>query len=183
MTPKQAPKISITGDLGSGKSSVARILAAQLGARIISTGSIQRAIASQLGLTTLELNKKSESEPEFDNLIDNQIKAMADLNEALIFDSRLAWHFLPNTLKICLTVPLQVAAKRVLSDDGRSGESYQSVDEAAKALRQRRESELLRFQTLYGVDCDNPANFDLVIDSSNHRPEEIANMILARLGD
>ena len=49
-------KISLAGDLGSGKSTVAKILLAELGAEYYSTGSIVRSIAERMGMEIGELN-------------------------------------------------------------------------------------------------------------------------------
>ena len=66
-------KISLAGDLGSGKSTVGRLLAEKFGAQMYSTGTIQRELAEKMGMTTLELNKYSETHPEIDNMIDERI--------------------------------------------------------------------------------------------------------------
>ena len=169
--------ITITGDLGSGKSHVCRLLAERLGFRIVSTGGIQREIAREMNLSTLELNKLSERLPDIDKRIDSHIIALADSTD-LICDSRLAWHFLPQSFKVCLKVTPEVAAGRVLRDSKRSGESYASIAEAARALKARRESEVLRFKQLYGADCDRLENYDIVIDTSAIPPEEVAGRII-----
>ena len=49
-------KISLAGDLGSGKSTVTGILMEALGAEKYSTGSIVRSIAERMGMTIGELN-------------------------------------------------------------------------------------------------------------------------------
>jgi cytidylate kinase len=172
--------ITVTGDLGSGKSHLCRLLSAHLGSTVVSTGTIQRDIAKELGLSTLELNKLSETCPDIDERIDGQMIALAG-SENLICDSRLAWHFLPESFKICLKVSTEVAAGRVLMDKKRSGESYSSIEEATAALKARRQSEVLRFKQLYNVDCDDIANFDLVIDTSVATPEVIFDLILERI--
>ena len=63
-------KISLAGDLGSGKSTVANILISRLGAEYYSTGAIVRAIAEERGMTVTELNKYMETHPEIDHEID-----------------------------------------------------------------------------------------------------------------
>ena len=50
-------KISLAGDLGSGKSTVSDILISRLGAEYYSTGAIVRSIAASKGMTVTELNK------------------------------------------------------------------------------------------------------------------------------
>jgi CMP/dCMP kinase len=172
--------ITVTGDLGSGKSRTCCLLAERLQRRVVSTGTIQRQLASEMGLTTLELNRLSESDPSIDHRIDQTIQALAGTPN-LICDSRLAWHFLPQSLKVCLTVDLDVAAARVLSDEKRTGERYQSLAEAKAALQARRTSEVQRFARLYNIQCDDVANFDLVIDTSAISLEAVVARIIAAL--
>ena len=52
--------ITISGMLGSGKSTVAKILAQKLDYGYYSTGNAQREIAQKRGLTTLELNQLAD---------------------------------------------------------------------------------------------------------------------------
>ena len=63
--------ISLTGDLGSGKSTVSTILCKQLHYEYIYTGQIQRRIAERYAMTTNELNVYAETHPEIDREIDD----------------------------------------------------------------------------------------------------------------
>ena len=66
--------IAITGDLGSGKSSVAKIICQKAGYDYFSTGSLQRKLAAEKGMNTLELNYLSEKTNEIDDYIDAFLK-------------------------------------------------------------------------------------------------------------
>ena len=57
-------KISLAGDLGSGKSTVSDILIRELGAEYYSTGAIVRSVAEKRGMTVVELNKYMEKRNE-----------------------------------------------------------------------------------------------------------------------
>ena len=88
--------ITITGKLGSGKSTVAKKLVELYGFEIFSTGAILRAAAAERGMDVLELNKelsaKLDSDRSMDDLIDNTtIRVAAERkDDKLIFDSRMA---------------------------------------------------------------------------------------------
>jgi cytidylate kinase len=58
--------ITISGDPGSGKSTIAQELAKKLKAKRIYVGEIRREIARKKGLTLAELNKYAEKHPETD---------------------------------------------------------------------------------------------------------------------
>lgn len=172
--------LTITGDLASGKSMVAKELIHRLNAEYFSTGNIQRGIAASMGMTTLELNKYSETHPEIDDQIDGQIKELADKDGNFVVDSRMAWHFLPQSFKIYLSVDVYRAAERVMKDDQRSSEpAYATLDDAVAKLAERKGSENKRYITLYQADCANMDNFDVVVDSTHSTPEQTLNSIEA----
>lgn len=172
-------KISITGDLGSGKSAVGRILKAKLNIRSISTGSIQREIATRMGMSTLELNHFTDTHPEIDDEIDAVFKNLQHDPASYLLDSRLAWFFIPDSFKVYLQVDIRVAAQRIMNDSTRKGEKYASLEDAINDLRARKQSENNRFLREYGADCANKNNFDLVIDTSYATLEAIADKIVA----
>lgn len=178
--PVEHPKLSISGDIGSGKSAVGRILCAETGYTFYSTGSIQREIAARRGMTTLELNEYSEKNREIDDEIDDFSRHLGERDESFVLDSRLAWHFVPHSFKVYLKVETEIAARRILGDH-RQSEDYSDLDAALTKIQARRASEIRRFRDLYGVDLDDPENYDLVVDTSNASPESVAETILASL--
>ena len=54
--------ITLTGNLGSGKSTICRYLEGKYGYEIYSTGKVQRKLAEDLGITVLEMNQRMCSE-------------------------------------------------------------------------------------------------------------------------
>ena len=174
--------ITITGKLGSGKSTVAKKLVELYGFEIFSTGAILRAAAAERGMDVLELNKelsaKLDSDRSMDDLIDNTTIRVASerKDDKLIFDSRMAWHFVPGSFKVFVTVDPRVAAERVMKDP-RPGEPAEDIDELCAELIERSKVEQSRFQTLYGVDYYDYNNYNLVVDSSRRTPDEIVSLI------
>lgn len=66
-------KISITGDLGSGKSTVAKQLSKDLGFDYVSTGTIFREIAKEYGIDVLKLNKLALTDTSIDDRVDGKL--------------------------------------------------------------------------------------------------------------
>ena len=171
-------KISITGDLGSGKSAVGRILKEKLNIPTISTGSIQREIATRMGMSTLELNHFTDTHPEIDDEIDAVFKNLNHDTGSYLLDSRLAWFFIPSSFKVYLQVDIRIAAQRVMSDTHRKGEKYTTLTDAINDLKARKDSENKRFLREYSADCANKNNFDLIIDTSHATLAAISDKII-----
>jgi len=169
--------ITITGDLGSGKSTVSALLCERLHYDYIYTGKIQREIANRYNMTTLELNQYAEKHPEIDEEIDATFKSLNDSSD-LIVDSRLAWFFIPKSFKVFLQTDLNVSVNRISGDKLRENERYTSKEEAINHIVARKESENKRYMELYGANCSDFSNFDLIIDTSLITPEEVAGRII-----
>lgn len=175
--------ISITGRLGSGKSTVCNMMRERYGYEIFSTGTINREYARRLGITTLELNKRLNDDPSLDHEIDGTVTKLSEerKDDKLIFDSRMAWHFAKNTFKIFLTIEPMEAAKRVMKNQRGCEEHYETVEEACDKLIERSRVERDRFVDIYGVDYYDYNNFNIVIDTTSRTPEEVVALIMENL--
>jgi predicted cytidylate kinase len=177
--------ITITGDLGSGKSSVAKELCKKLNFKYFSTGNVQRQIGAKKGMNTLELNYFSEKNLDIDKYIDDLVREINNNDkESYVLDSRMAWHFIEKSLKIYLTVNPIVAAERVNSDNQRTNEPIvEDINKKSLNLLERRAAEDKRFKNIYGVDCSDLNNYDLVIDTTYSNISEIADLIINLYND
>ena len=169
-------KISLSGDLGSGKSTVGEILTNKYNLEKVSIGDILRKMASEYHMDVIEFNKYMEKHPEFDELVDNKLKEYESVKGNFLFDSRMAWHFVPSSFKVYMKAEVETSAKRILKAD-RTTENYKSLDEAVEQIKKRRASEKVRYQNLYGVDIMDMANYDLVIKTDDKTPKELAQII------
>lgn len=172
--------ISITGRLGSGKSTVCNIMKEKYGFEIYSTGTINREFARRLGISTLELNKRLNEDPSLDHEIDGTVTKLSQerKDDKLIFDSRMAWHFAKDTFKIFLTIDPMEAARRVMKDQRGAEERYADVNEACEKLVERSRVERDRFVDIYGVDYYDYNNFNIVVDTTSRTPEEVVAIIM-----
>lgn len=166
-------RITITGDPGSGKTTFARNVATRTGYRLITTGNMFRELARAEGISVAELNIRAETQEEIDRKVDDYLKGLNEEQENLVLDSRMAWHFLKHALKIRLTVEPDVAAERIFSDQERGAEEKFDKEQAIEEVNRRRQSEVGRYQSLYGVNIGDDSNFDLVIDTSHKTQEEV----------
>lgn len=173
--------ITIAGKLGSGKSTVGKLLCAEHGFEIYSTGKIQRELARSFGVSTLEMNQLMSKDTKYDHMIDDAVTKLSveRENDRLLFDSRMAWHFAKNSFRVFFTIDPQIAAIRVMKDPRGVEETYVDVDDAREKLIARSLVENERFRTIYGTDNLNYSNYDLVVDTSYAAPETIAKLVFA----
>jgi len=171
-------RITLNGDLGSGKSTVGRLLSDELHIPFISTGQIFREIGQISNMDALTTNLAAEDNSEIDFAVDQKIKEMDQSLPDFIIDSRLAWHFVRGATKVYLSVCPETAAQRVLSDRTRPTETYSNISIAMDGLRQRRDSENRRYRRLYGVDIDDMNNYDVVIITDDSDVTDIVRLII-----
>lgn len=170
-------KISLAGDLGSGKSTVSDILIEKLGAEYYSTGAIVRSIAKKYGMSVADFNIYMETHPEIDREIDDGLVALSDEDKLLIIDSRLAWHFTRGTFKVYLSTDIVTSAVRIMHAN-RQDEHKSTLEETIECTRSRRESEKKRYKEQYGVDIKDLLNYDLIVDTTEATPMEVADCIV-----
>lgn len=174
-------RFSITGHLGSGKSTICKLLNKEYGFETISAGSLMRELAAEKGVSILDFQKSSSNLEHIDNYIDS---AIVDKNRTIpsdknvIFDSRMAWHFLPETFKIFIVVSPYEAALRTYLTRSSKDEMYTSVEEAMNKLIERRVVENRRYKAIYEVNCEDLSNYDVVIDTSFISPKEAMDIII-----
>lgn len=101
-------------------------------------------------------------------------------NDVYIIDSRLAWHNIPVSYAVRLTVDEEIAGERAFADETRGPEDrYETVEEAIKMTRERKLGEIERYKKRYGVDLSNPENYDLIVDTAYSNISELADIVIA----
>jgi len=178
--------ITISGNPSSGKSTVIRKLKNDYeekgyNVHIYSVGHEFRKIADERGITIEELNEYMSKRSEIDELIDSTVsKRGAEINskerpkDIFIFDSRLAFHNIPDSFSIRLTADDNVAGKRAFEDKDRG---YSTIEEAIQETMERKINEVERYGKRYGIDLQDPNNYNLVIDTSFSTIEDICEVI------
>lgn len=177
MTKEIEFRISVTGDLGSGKSTVCEILSQRMNAERVTLGAINRKMAQEMNMDAVEFNKFIVGKPEYDKIFDDYQRAYENKPGSYIIDSRLGFHFVPSTFSFYLKTELKESARRIMNA-GRSSEVYNSIEEAVTKIKERREAEQIRFKQCYGVDILDMSNYDCVIDTTALSPEEVAEEMI-----
>jgi len=172
--------ITVHGQAGSGKSTMAKLLAKKLGYRHYSLGEIRRQMAKERGLTIAQLNKLGEREDWTDKEPDSYMERMGRTQDNFVIDARMGFHFIPHSFKIYLKADPKVRAKRVYRDE-REAEGFSSIKDAEKALVFRDRSDRARYEKYYRVDIMDMKNYDLVIDTSKLTREQVLERALAAI--
>ncbi len=175
--------ITIAGKPGSGKSTTSKKVAAELGYMHFSSGDLFRAIAKERGIDVYEINVLAETEKEIDRQVDKRLQEMGQTEHDLIIDSRMAWHWMPDSFKVYLDLDVNDAAERILkhADPKRLEAEHipDTVEAYAHQLQRRLDSESKRYFDLYGVNPYDTNNYDLVIDTKINNIQEVTEKILA----
>jgi cytidylate kinase len=169
--------ITLSGELGSGKSTVANYLISKMPFKIVSAGLLFRQLAAKHGMSAKEFNEFIESDPKYDHYVDDTMAELGRTDEKIIFDSRMAWHFVPQSFKIYLYVDVDTATERIFNDKGRVSESYSDKATARQEIIDRRKSELLRYQNFYHCNLDDYSNYDLIVDTSHASRDEVNELV------
>ena len=189
--PKQKLIITISGDPGSGKSTIAQELAKKLKAKRIYVGEIRREIARKKGLTLAELNKYAEKHPETDVIIDKKVASQARQlakKYPVIVEGRTQFHFIPESFKLYIKVNLAEGAKRIWqqmqSQKARSARNEGKINSLAqlkKSIKERVISDIKRYQKYYNLDHTKKSHYDLVVDTTKLTAKQATAKILQNL--
>ena len=162
--------ITISGLIGSGKTTVAKALAEKLMLRHVQAGMVFREMAKERGMSLQEFSKLAEKDKSFDRLVDERQKELAKQGNVVI-DGRLSGWLIDADLKIWLKASLDERAKRVAK---RENKDYET---ALKETRERERSELKRYKEIYGIDLNDLSPYDFVINTELWSAEVIVETI------
>jgi len=173
--------VTITGTAGSGKSTVAKAVAKEFSLKHFSAGDFMRDMAESRGISLLELGRLAEKNPSIDKEIDERTKHLA-LKDNFVIDSRLAFHFIPKSIKIFLKVDPKIAAKRIWGDivkQKRHAEgSFKSEKEVLDGINKRLQNEIERYRKYYKINYLDEKNYDFVLDNTKLNIEQTVQKVL-----
>ena len=171
--------ITVTGKPCSGKGTASKLFCSKYNFDYVCAGDIMRNIAAKKGYANvLEFQQLDPNVKDVDKFIDNQIADIGTkrVNDNLLIDSRLAWHFAKKSFKVFIDVDITTAGERLLNAH-RENESTKNIDHAKQLLTNRWKTENDRYLEIYNIDNTHIENYDLMINSTNLTPEQIADII------
>jgi predicted cytidylate kinase len=172
---KNSLKITLCGKIGSGKSVVAKAISKELNLKHYSTGDLMREIATQKGYKLTEYMKIRPD--DIDKIVDEKTKKIGETETNFIFDSKLAFNFIPKSKKIFLDVTDEEAAKRIFENQRESETKVSSIQEMVQKNKTRWEIDRQKYIKMYNVDINDQNNYDIYIDTTNLTLEQVIDKV------
>jgi predicted cytidylate kinase len=172
-------RLSISGPIGSGKTTVCELLARRLGYRMVVSGQVFRQMAKERGLSLAQFGALAEEDPSIDRELDQRMVDIARAEDDVIIEGRLAAYNLEragvDAFKILLDADAEVRAARVAKRE------TEDLHKAAIEMLARGRSEALRYKKYYDIDIGDDSVYDMVVDTSDMTPEQVVDTIVAEL--
>ncbi len=172
--------ITIGGNLGAGKTTLANNLANELHYAQLYVGGIFREMAAEKNLTIEQFYSQLKEDPALEQAVDQRQATMMREKDDLIVQGRVAWYFAKTSpfkvFNILLTVnPVTGAA--------RAGEKKENIgkttNEMAAATADREKMERERYKMLYGIENHlDPAQYDFVLDTTSLTEQEVFDRVM-----
>ncbi len=172
-------KITLFWLAGSGTSTVGKLLAKKMQLNFMSSWNILRSWAKDEGYASIYEfeDKVAKHDTTFDIKLDNKVAEYGKNEDNFIFESRLAWHFIPESIKIYLDCEESERYRRIFQREG--WEKQNIIDQNTK-----RETELVhRYNDVYPDILFPPQeeDFDIYIDGTDILPEQIVEQIMNQI--
>jgi len=170
-------RILLSGLSGTGSTTAAERIAADLGLRYIYGGQIFRDLAEEREISLEELAESLERDQETERDLDRRLIA-AGMNDNVLVEGRTIGWIFPRDVeatRIWLTCDLQERLCRV--------QGREHHPRSAENLLRREASDNRRYRALYGIEPEDFSPFDLVLDTTRLSVDEVVNKIEAFVGN
>lgn len=171
--PGKTVRIAISGKSGCGNTTVSKLLSEKLGIKMINF--TFRSLSAETGLTLSEIIEKAKTDDSFDKTVDSRQVQLAKA-ESCVLGSRLAiWMLKEADLKVYLIASSSIRAERILNREGGS------LSEIKSFTKMRDSEDTGRYKKLYNIDNNEFDFADLKIDTADHSPGQIVDLIISEL--
>ncbi|PKL20364.1 MAG: cytidylate kinase [Spirochaetae bacterium HGW-Spirochaetae-4] len=167
-------RVAISGKSGCGNTTISTMVASQMGYPLINF--TFRNLAKERGIEFWDFCRLAEKDDSIDRELDARQVSMAMETTDCVLGSRLAiWVLKEADLKVYLTATTEERARRIQKREG--GTLSQRMDET----RRRDENDTARYKRIYGIDNTDPSVADMVIETDDLSPEQVASMIIREI--
>jgi CMP/dCMP kinase len=176
--------ITIGGNLGAGKTTLAERLSTVLGYQELYVGGIMREMAAEQHMPIEEFYKRLRHNPELERSVDERQAKLMHEKDNLIIQGRVAWFFSKaspfKVFNIFLSVSPEIGAKRTRQRPENSEVISDEEIERVNAIRVKLELE--RYKTLYDIqNFLDPSHYDFALDTTNLTKDEVEQRIMAEI--
>ena len=164
-------RILLSGLSGTGSTTAAKRIAADLGLDYVYGGAIFRSLAREKGISLEELAESLEQNPDMESEIDRRLIQAGEPDNVLLEGRTMGWIFprhIP-AIRIWLTCSLDERLRRV--------QDREHHPRSAENLLRREASDNRRYLTLYGIEPEDFSPFDLVIDTTDLSVDDVVGTI------
>jgi len=167
-------RIAISGKSGCGNTTVSTLVADKLNYKLINF--TFRNLAKEKGIEFWDFCKMAESDDSYDKELDNRQIDMAMAEENCVLGSRLAiWMLKEADLKVYLFASDQERASRVFKREGGS------LEKRLEQTKMRDKNDTNRYKKIYSIDNNDFDLADLVINTEELQPQEVATIIVNKV--
>ena len=169
--------ITISGKQGAGKTSISKILSDKLGYDLISIGNLHREIAVERGMTINELMELGKKEDWVHLEADKKTIEIGKTRDNFIIEGWLAYHFIPHSYKVFLSVNENVGAKRIFKDVRIDEPRAETIETTKQRLRKRLKDSKEGFKKHYNLDFLDQSNYDFILDTTHLTLNQVVKKI------
>lgn len=177
--------ITINGDEGAGKTTIAKKLAEALNFSCLNNGDFVRKLAKEKGITLVELRQLRKESPDIDYQLDEKVVHLGKNEDNFAIVGRTAFHLIPQSIKIYLSVDPKIGAERSFKEMENSHDrdvedkNFNTLENIIASQERRRLEDDEIYKKHYGVDIRDKANYDLVLDTSHLDIKQVTEKVLA----
>jgi len=164
-------RILLSGLSGTGSTTAAKRIAADLGLDYVYGGQIFRSMAEERGISLEELAESLEEDRETEQEIDRRLVREGRRENVLIEGRTVGWIFPRDVpaVRIWLTCDLSERLRRV--------QGREHHPRSAENLLRREASDNRRYEVLYGIVPEDFSPFDLVLDTTTLSVDDVVEKI------
>jgi cytidylate kinase len=166
-------KIAVSGRSGCGNTTISKMAADILGLDFINF--TFRSIAQERGLDLKDILILAANDDSVDREVDARQVQLAMQANGCVLGSRLAiWMLKEADLKIYLRARPETRAGRIVKREGGD------INDVAAFTEERDRQDHARYLRIYNIDTNNYDFVDLVIETDDLTPQEIAELIVKK---
>ncbi len=169
--------ITISGDAGTGTTTLAKKLSTTLALPYYHAGALFRKLAESKGISLLEVIAAAEQDLTIDQYIQTELLKLMHAHSAMVVEGRLAsyqaWQSAIPSFRILLTASPEVQARRI------SEREKTDYEQSLADVRYRDQQDWARYYKLYQISIDQQNSWNnLVVDTDQLSIEETFQVCL-----